>query len=57
VQINGRKRISLDVPASLTHEELEAHALQAAKEKGLLVSSLKKTVVVPHKHLVNFVTH
>ena len=54
-QVDGRKRLSVTVPSSYSSEELERTALSEAEEKGLLSSSVRRTIVVPHKHIVNFV--
>jgi leucyl-tRNA synthetase len=55
VQVNGKLRDKIVVPATATQEEIEAAALKAEKALPFLAGkTVKKTIVVP-KRLVNIV--
>jgi leucyl-tRNA synthetase len=50
VQINGKLRGKLEVPADIDHEELKALALEVENVKRSLEGfSIKKVIVVPGK--------
>jgi leucyl-tRNA synthetase len=55
VQINGKVRDTLMLPAGMSEEELVEAARSSAKVAAHLTQSVVRTVVVPEK-LVNFVT-
>jgi leucyl-tRNA synthetase len=55
VQVNGKLRDRLDVPASIANEELEKRALANDRVKESIAgTSIKKIIIVPGK-LVNIV--
>jgi leucyl-tRNA synthetase len=55
VQVNGKLRDKIVVPATATQEEIEAAALQAEKVQPFLVGKTVKKIIVVPKRLVNIV--
>ena len=55
VQVNGKLRDRLTVPATATPQELEAAALACEKVKPFLAGKVVKKVIVVPKKLVNIV--
>jgi leucyl-tRNA synthetase len=55
VQVNGKLRDVIRVPASATDEEIQAAALQAAKAQPFLAGKTVKKVIAVQRKLVNIV--
>jgi leucyl-tRNA synthetase len=55
VQVNGKVRGKITVPADMTQERIEAHALVDPKVAGLLDGKKVRRVVYVPRRLVNIV--
>ncbi|MCI0744808.1 MAG: leucine--tRNA ligase [Verrucomicrobia subdivision 3 bacterium] len=55
VQVNGKLRDTIVVPANPTQEEIEAAALKAEKAQPFLAGKIVKKIIVVPKRLVNIV--
>jgi leucyl-tRNA synthetase len=55
VQVNGKLRDVIRVPATATTQEIEAAALKAEKAQPFLEGKTVKKVIVVQKKLVNIV--
>jgi leucyl-tRNA synthetase len=55
VQVNGKLRDTIVVPAAATQEQIEAAALKAEKAQPVLAGKTVKKIIVVPKRLVNIV--